>query len=273
MNAMTVVMNNTDLLKKVFEFAFEPIPDKCFDCDVRTKELHLWKTFLAKQKITFPNVNKVFFNKNDIPRKICDNKDLVESMKVETIISNKTVYRCSTCWCMNLRNTVNLGLYTAIIAEVQLHNPSLDEKKARVKAKKELRLIYEDEILFKNHRIEKTKQKEERYRNIVYKALCEQFHSLREEQRDFGIQIKDDMLSSVNKNKIYFCRIMSTRWTNEIKIRKIAKLFSDKKISYECFFYISTRFFNTTEIPSLEYMFTESEDYFNRHRSCVYPYL
>ena len=248
---MNSVMNNTDLLRNIFSYAFAPIPNQCWECGVRTNELHLSKYTEASHTVTFPN-GKVFKipTGGHIPLDTRNTEELVEGMKVDTDYWTRHQYRCSRCWCMRLRGDIGSEIYDL--------------------NKKERELIYNNEFLFKKHRLTKTKQKEQLHQNLVYKSLRRRYHTLMKAHKNFATTMRDSFNELVLQKKIVKCKYNSIKWTNEIKIRKIFKFFTEGKIHYKTFLYLSNKF-RFDRMPSWDEL---ADDYGGHYRqNSNYPAL
>lgn len=270
MNAMTAVMNNTDLTQIIFKFAYAPVSKCCDKCQVpryALPPLHLWKTPLVSHKYLHPNLPLtpigVPCSLSEIPADIKKNEDIMSGVYIETKYSEKNEWLCNMCFCNRLTTVFeNLRLYDTryepdetiqtIDKLIQQEHPDWDKKKINTEVKKELKKIIGNEYLFQTHRLKKTQEKAKKYEELIYSNLRHNFSRSRKNLNK-RTQLKERELALyTQKHKMEVCSTNSRYWVREIRTRKISKWYVDRKIPEKFYMLITSQMYNHYTFPTWE---------------------
>lgn len=281
MTAVNTVMNCSDLVGEIFSFAFQPKPNKCDVCKVYTTDLHLWKKVEGETKFVSPN--GIFYSVAEI-KDILEfnnpvrNLDILNGISIESKYEEKNCWKCSSCFCSNLGVLdPNSITHKTIQKKLEEENPERENRKIWTALRRELRLIIENKLLFQTHRIKKTQEKAKLYENLVYQDLKRKVVSVFESGK-FDIKYKEKRLelekeyqrNTIKKickersekflreikakqdKKIRKLRDLSNEWVKEIRMRKIAKLYFQKKIPHSFYYYITSQMYCCYPFPTWE---------------------
>jgi hypothetical protein len=144
--------------------------------------------------------------------------------------------------------TITNILEYKVAKDIKKAYPNFDEPQI----KKELKLIKEGGLLFKTHRIKKTQEKAKLYEEYVYSALRERFAMLKEAQREDAEYHKNSIAKYITKKQMRVCKENSNHWVKEIRQRKIAKWFAERKIPHKFYSIITSQMYNHSPFPNWE---------------------
>jgi hypothetical protein len=248
MNA-TIVMNNADLVShQILPFVLAPIPSCCDRCKMPTpNSLRLFKYSTAIHTFTHQSFPREYYSLQDIPKEFKDNEDLMATIEAVSVFNEFNRYYCEGCWCMTVANDTNI-LQDKVAKDIKKAYPNFDE----TQIKKELKLIKEGGLLFKTHRIKKTQEKAKLYAEFVYSALRSWFAILKEGQRDNAEYHKHSIAKYITKKQMRVCKENSNHWVKEIRQRKIAKWFAERKIPQKFYSIITSQMYNCSPFPTWE---------------------
>jgi hypothetical protein len=254
MNA-TSVMNNGDLLsREIIPFATAPKPSNCDKCKKLGTDLHLHKQYSAEHFFAHPRYSQRVKAINQFPKELRETEEDIDMIEcvMEDKIENQ--YLCSTCFCERLEIKQPYGILNgtknSIKAFIREEHPEWDEKKLTSAVNREMKLITEDKLLFKKHRVRKTQEKADEYEVWVYNDLRNQFKQVKQTQKDIHEGNKKAKSECFEKMKMIKCASISRELVKEIKMTLIAKWFANKKIPYEFFAWVTGQRFNHHELPS-----------------------
>jgi len=244
----TLVMNNADLLShQILPFVLAPKPSCCDRCNLPTpNSLRLFKHNKAKWIYTHKSFPNDYNSLQDIPNEFKDNEDLMETVKVVMGVDDINKYYCEGCWCMTVANT-NILEYK-VAKDIKKAYPNFNEPQI----KKELKLIKEGELLFKTHRIKKTQEKAKLYAEFVYSALRERFAMMKQDQIKTTQLLQNDITKYFQKKRMIVCKNNSNHWVKEIRQRKIAKWFAERKIPQKFYSITTSQLYNHSPFPNWE---------------------
>jgi len=242
----TLVMNNADLVShQILPFVLAPIPSRCERCKLpTTNSLRLFKKTTAIHTFTHKSFPKEYLSLQDIPKEFKDNEDLMATIEPVSVFNEENNHYCEGCWCMVVANTNILENYVA--EDIKKAYPNFDAKQI----KKEIKLIEEGGLLFKTHRIKKTQEKAKLYAEFVYSALRERFAYLKEAQRADAEYHKNSIAKYITKKQMSVCKNNSKHWVKEIRQRKIAKWFAERKIPQKFYSIITSQLYNHCSFPT-----------------------
>lgn len=196
-------MNSSNILGEVLKFATTSIPDKCEMC------------------------TRIFGNMPSPPL-------LLKTVENNGLVKNQ--YLCKYCWCECLDSSSSNFSRHIKVSEIKasirtLANPEWDETKKKSFVSREWLSIRRGEILFQKHRVTKTQAKADFYEKEIYNYLRREFT-----KEKANYKARQEMLKGIElRQKKWFCERNSREWTKEIKLRKITKWFSDRKIPYKLY--------------------------------------
>lgn len=246
MNA-TIVMNNADLLShQILPFAIHSRPSCCDKCKA-VLPLHIFKVPTVKHTFAHQSFPQKYYSLQDIPKEIRDNEDLMATVEPASVFGEENKWFCDKCWCWEVAYHTNI-LQLKVAKAIKNANPNFDEKQIN----KEIKLIKEGGLLFKTHRIKKTQEKAKLYEEYVYSALRERFSMLKKEHLDYAKYHKNSIAKYIEKVKMKVCKDNSRQWVKEIRQRKIAKWFAERKISYKFHNWITSQMYNHCPFPTWE---------------------
>jgi hypothetical protein len=245
----TLVMNNADLLShQILPFVLAPIPSCCDSCKLPTPNtLRLFKYSTAIHNFTHKSFPKEYLSLQDIPNGFKNNEDLMATVEAVSVFNEFNKYYCDGCWCMTVANTTNI-LQDKVAKDIKKTYPNFNA----TQIKKELKLIKEGELLFKTHRIKKTQEKAKLYAEFVYSALRERFAMLKEAQREYAEYHKHTIAKYIIKKQMRVCKDNSNHWVKEIRQRKIAKWFAERKIPHKFYSITTSQLYNHSPFPNWE---------------------
>lgn len=249
MNASTIVMNNADLLShQIFPFAFPSNQSHCDRCKLPSPNtLRLFKHTYATHTFTHKSFPREYLSLYDVPKEFKDNEDLMATIEAVSVFNDTNKYYCEGCWCMVITYDTNI-LQDKVAKDIKKVYPNFDE----TQIKKELKLIKQGGLLFKTHRIKKTQEKAKLYEKFVYSALRERFAMKKQEQRDTAEYHKYSITKYITNKQKRDCKANSNHWVKEIRQRKIAKWFAERKIPQKFYSYITSQLYNHSLLPTWE---------------------
>jgi hypothetical protein len=259
MNAYSV-MNNADIVShEILPFLVAPTPSCCDRCKVVGTQLHLFKTPTAKHAFVVPpclyehllpdtfcprlKTGAEYNTIENLPKEIRTNDELMGQVKVSSVFGVENEWFCDGCWVKKVGFNTN---YTSVHTAIKSANPDFDEKKV----KKEIKLIADNELLFKTHRIKKTQEKAKLYEEYTYSHLRDQFAKVRKTQKHTAEAYQSAVNIFIQKTRQTACSNNSRHWIKEIRQRKIAKWFAERKISHKFHSYITAQMYNHYECPT-----------------------
>lgn len=151
MNAMTTVMNNPDLLRTVFAFAYAPMTTCCSVCKKgkTPAELHLTKKVVEIERGT--------------------------DYKIEQ------EYYCECCWRRHFIFYSYGDSHSNRVQNIGLLKYRLKMSGANLK---KINAITDEDFLFKKHRMRKTQEKINIYKKIIYDFVKNYFNKTLQEAKD-----------------------------------------------------------------------------------------
>ena len=260
MNAYSV-MNNAPLVsQEIFPFAFTRKSSCCDKCKIVGTELHLFKTALAEHAFTHPTFPTTYPNLQAIPTEFLENEDLMMEVKVVTTSSVKDEWFCGACWCkiLNLPLTNN-----SVKTKIKEANPTFDDKKIA----KEIKMISDNELLFKTHRVKKTQEKAKLYEDWVYDYLRTNLANVKQSHKNTSQAHQDSINQFIQKKKKSICSTNSRHWIKEIRMRKISKFYADRKMPHKFYAYIASQMFNHWGFPTWEQFAEQYRGHANNQNS------
>jgi hypothetical protein len=244
----TLVMNNADLVShQILPFVLAPKPSCCENCRA-VLPLHIFKIPFSKHTFTHKSFPTEYFSLQDIPKEFKDNEDLMASVKVVSFFGENNQWYCDRCWWRNVAYHTPIYNEGWVADAIKKANPTFDEKQI----KKELKLIHNCELLFKTHRIKKTQEKAKLYEEFVYSALREFYALVKKELKDEGQAHQDSIAKYIMKKRMRVCRDNSNHWVKEIRQRKIAKWFAERKIPQKFYSITASQLYNHSPFPTWE---------------------
>jgi len=244
----TLVMNNADLVShQILPFAIHSKPSCCENCK-KVLPLHLFKHPTVQHTFTHQSFPKDYSTLQEIPKEFKDNEDLMASVKVVSVFGENNHWYCDNDWWRNVAYYTPIYNEGWIAEKIRNANPTFDEKQI----KKELKLIHNCELLFKTHRIKKTQEKAKLYEEYVYSALREYFARVKKNHKDEAQAHQDSIAKYIMKKRMIVCKNNSNHWIKEIRQRKIAKWFVERKIPQKFYSIITSQLYNYCSFPTWE---------------------
>ena len=220
MTASSMVMNCDDLRNQIFSYAFQKIPNECEDCYCENMEekpkLYLYKSSSFTIRTDFKDIDE-FESYLQSP-----NKPLVKTINS---------WYCNECFRKVVGGDSKIYniLGNKIYDEFKRQNPLMEDKKLLKQTEKYLKMVLYDDHE-KTYRIKKTNELMVLFRNMVLDATIQGFKEQKENSKktlNEKIEQKRETLIIVRQQ---ICNRETTMFMKEILMRKINKLFNDKKI-------------------------------------------